>query len=130
METASHDWMIGIDVSCDWLDICCLSDGQRLRLPNTAAGHARLVDLAKPVSALNCFEGCEDQKTIWEIVFPSGGGQEWGLWSALDAAEIATRQLRPVQIKTFAVSRGTRAKTDRIDAELIARFEHCPAGDL
>ena len=28
----------------------------------------------------------------------------------------------PAQIKAFAASRGTRAKTDRIDAELIARF--------
>jgi len=33
-----------------------------------------------------------------------------------------TRQLPPAQIKAFAASRGTRAKTDRIDAELIARF--------
>ncbi|MEY8831435.1 transposase [Sedimentitalea sp. XS_ASV28] len=31
-------------------------------------------------------------------------------------------QLPPAQIKAFALSRGTRAKTDRIDAELIARF--------
>lgn len=28
----------------------------------------------------------------------------------------------PAQIKAFTLSRGTRAKTDRIDAELIARF--------
>ncbi|QIK42304.1 IS110 family transposase (plasmid) [Pontibrevibacter nitratireducens] len=44
------------------------------------------------------------------------------MWSALDAAAIATRQLPPAQIKAFAASRGTRAKTGRIDAELIARF--------
>ncbi|WP_205877375.1 hypothetical protein [Leisingera sp. NJS204] len=36
----------------------------------------------------------------------------------------------PAQIKAFAASQGTQAKTDRIDAELIARFMHCPAGDL
>ncbi|WP_206338540.1 hypothetical protein [Antarcticimicrobium sediminis] len=35
---------------------------------------------------------------------------------------MATRQLPPAQIKTFAASRGTRAKADRIDAEIIARF--------
>ena len=108
METVSHDWIFGIDVSRDWLDVHCLSSGQRLRIPNTAAGHARLVDLAKPVSALVCFEAT--------------GGQEWRLWSALDAAGIAARQLPPAQIKAFAASQGTRAKTDRIDAELIARF--------
>ena len=56
------------------------------------------------------------------VCFEATGGQEWRLWSALDAAGIATRQLPPAQIKAFAASRGTRAKTDRIDAELIARF--------
>ena len=108
MDTISQDRIIGIDVSRDWLDIHCLPDGKRLQLPNTVEGHAQLVDLAKPVSALVCFEAT--------------GGQEWRVWSALDAAGIATRQLPPAQIKAFAASRGTRAKTDRIDAELIARF--------
>lgn len=108
MDTVSQGRIIGIDVSRDWLDIHCLPDGKRLRLPNTVEGHARLVDLAEPVSTLVCFEAT--------------GGQEWRLWSALDAAGIATRQLPPAQIKAFAASRGTRAKTDRIDAELIARF--------
>lgn len=56
------------------------------------------------------------------VCFEATGGQEWRLWSALDAEGIATRQLPPAQIKAFAASRGTRAKTDRIDAELIARF--------
>jgi len=56
------------------------------------------------------------------VCFEATGGQEWRLWSALDAAGIATRQLPPAQIKAFAASCGTRAKTDRIDAELIARF--------
>ncbi|MFN3276656.1 MAG: IS110 family transposase, partial [Paracoccus sp. (in: a-proteobacteria)] len=44
------------------------------------------------------------------------------LWSVLEGAGVATRQLPPTRIKAFAASRGTRAKTDRIDAELIARF--------
>ena len=108
MDNLSHGRVIGIDVSRDWLDIHCLADGQRMRVPNTSAGHARLVDLAKPVAALVCFEAT--------------GGQEWKLWAALDTAGIETRQLPPAQIKAFAASRGTRAKTDRIDAELIARF--------
>lgn len=108
MDRVSQTTIIGIDVSRDWLDIHCLADGQRLRVPNTSAGHARLVSLAKPVAALVCFEAT--------------GGQEWKLWAALDSAGIETRQLPPAQIKAFAASRGTRAKTDRIDAELIALF--------
>lgn len=108
MSKISHNRIIGIDVSRDWLDLHCLFDGQRVRLPNTNEGHARLADLARSEGALVCFEAT--------------GGQEWRLWSALDATGIATRQLPPAQIKAFAASRGTRAKTDRIDAELIARF--------
>ncbi|MFC6688102.1 IS110 family transposase [Jhaorihella thermophila] len=45
-----------------------------------------------------------------------GSGQLW------TKRGVETRQLPPAQIKAFAASRGTRAKTDRIDAELIARF--------
>lgn len=108
MIKVSHDRIVGIDVSRDWLDIHCLPDSQRLRLPNTEIGHNRLVDLARSIDALVCFEAT--------------GGQEWRLWSALEGAGVATRQLPPAQIKAFAASRGTRAKTDRIDAELIARF--------
>lgn len=108
MDAIAQTAIIGIDVSRDWLDIHCLADRQRLRVPNTSAGHARLVDLAKPGAALVCFEAT--------------GGQEWRLWAALDAAGIETRQLPPAQIKAFAASRSRQAKTDRIDAELIALF--------
>ena len=102
--------VIGIDVSRDWLDGFCVQSGRRLRLPNTAAGHAQLLaqleDLAQPV----------------RVGFEATGGQEWVLWSTLVAAGVEAVQLPPAQIKAFALSRGTRAKTDRIDAELIARF--------
>ena len=108
MNNIAQDQTIGIDVSRDWLDIYCLPSEARLRLPNTDDGHARLAVLAGDRNALVCFEAT--------------GGQEWRLWVSLDTAGITTRQLPPAQIKAFAASRGTRAKTDRIDAELIARF--------
>lgn len=108
MNTVSHDRIIGIDVSRDWLDVHCLPDCQRLRLPNTAEGHQRLIEMVCERDACVCFEAT--------------GGQEWRLWAALDTAGITARQLPPAQIKAFATSRGTRAKTDRIDAEMIARF--------
>lgn len=57
-----------------------------------------------------------------KVGFEATGGQEWVLWTELAAADITAVQLPPAQIKTFALSRGTRAKTDRIEAELIARF--------
>ena len=108
MESLSHGRVIGIDVSRDWLDLHCLPDGHRRRVPNTSAGHADVVALARDRDAVVCFE--------------STGGQEWQLWAALEAEGLTARQVPPAQVKAFAQSRGTRAKTDRIDAELIARF--------
>jgi transposase len=56
------------------------------------------------------------------ICFESTGGQEWQLWALLEAEGVAACQVPPAQVKAFAQSRDTRAKTDRIDAELIAHF--------
>ena len=108
MSTLSHLEIIGLDVSRDWLDIHCLSDSRQLRLPNTDAGHAELERMALDRTALVCFKAT--------------GGHEWRLWERLEAAGVDARQLPPAQIKSFGKSRGTLAKTDRIDAELIARF--------
>jgi transposase len=57
-----------------------------------------------------------------KIGFEATGGQESALWATFVAAEIDAGQLPPALIKAFALSWGTRAKTDRIDAELSARF--------
>jgi transposase len=108
MDNLSHGRVIGIDVSRDWLDLHCLPDGFRRRLPNSPEGHAMVADLARDRDAIVCFE--------------STGGQEWLLWVDLDANGVVARQVPPAQVKAFGQSRGTRAKTDQIDAELIARF--------
>lgn len=102
--------LIGIDVSRDWLDGFCLPGQKRFRHLNTAEGHNALVAMIRQMPG------------PVKVGFEATGGQEWVLWTELAAAEIAAVQLPPAQIKTFALSRGTRAKTDRIDAELIAHF--------
>jgi transposase len=102
--------IVGIDVSRDWLDGFCLPDQDRFRLPNTTEGHNALIALIRQIPGQI------------KVGFEATGGQEWVLWTELAAAEIAVVQLPPAQIKAFALSRGTRAKTDRIDAELIAKF--------
>ena len=108
MDNLSHGRIIGIDVSRDWLDVHCLPDGHRVRVPNAPAGHAAVAELARDRDSIVCFE--------------STGGQEWQLLAVLEAEGIAARQVPPAQVKAFAQSRGTRAKTDRIDAERSARF--------
>ena len=100
MNTISPGQVIGIDVSRDWLDIHCLPDGRRLRLPNAPDGHAQVASLARRRNALVCFEAT--------------GGQEWRLWAVLDAAQIVTRQLPPAQVKAFP--------TKIIFSQRVARF--------
>ena len=102
--------LVGIDVSRDWLDGFCLSGSKRFRHPNTAAGHHAFIAMIREMPGRV------------KVGFEATGGQEWVLWTELAAAKIVAVQLPPAQIKAFALSRGTRAKTDRIDAELIARF--------
>ena len=108
MEALPHPAIIGLDVSRDTLDIHCLPDGFQIRLPNTGEGHAQLERIARDRRALVCFEAT--------------GGHEWLLRARLDEAGTGTRQLPPAQIKAFASSGRVRAKTDRLDAETIARF--------
>jgi hypothetical protein len=108
INTLSHGRVIGIDVSHDWLDLYCLPDGRRRRVPNAPEGHTAVADLARERNAIVCFG------STW--------GQEWQLWARLDTEGIIARQVPPAQVKAFGRSRGTRAKTDTIDAELIARF--------
>lgn len=50
------------------------------------------------------------------------GGHERVLWTELSDAGVSALRLPPAQIKASVHSRGTLAKTDRIDAELIVRF--------
>lgn len=102
--------VIGIDVSRDWLDGFRLPGLQRFRLTNSPEGHEELISMI-----------CQMSELI-QVGFEAAGGQEWALWAALVEAGVDARQLPPAQIKAFAMSRGTRAKTDRIDAELIAHF--------
>ena len=83
---------------------------QRFRLDDSAEGHQHLIAALLELAGLV------------KVGFEATGGQEWVLSATLVAAGIDAGQLPPAQIKAFALSRGTRAKTDRIDAELIARF--------
>lgn len=61
MDNLSHGRVIGIDVSRDWLDLHCLPDGHRCRVPNASAGHAAVADLARDREAIVCFESTVGQ---------------------------------------------------------------------
>ena len=102
MNSLSYSEIIGKDISRNWLDIHCLTDSRRLRLPNTEDGHGELEEIADRRIALVCFK--------------ANGGHEWRLYASLKA-EIQMRQLRPAQAEAFGRCREASANTGRIDAE-------------
>jgi transposase len=100
---------IGVDVSKDFLDIA-EHGGAGARLANTAeAIKAFIASLAAARSSLL-------------VVFEPTGGYERELRRQLAGAGIAFARVHPNEVVAFRRRRGVRAKTDRIDARLIADF--------
>lgn len=103
---------VGIDVSKDALDVHLLPDNTACREDNTAQGWARLMAWLES-------HGEPAQITI---ALEASGGFEKGCARRLDAAGYEVRILDPVRVRRFAEAAGQFAKTDAIDARVIARF--------
>ena len=99
--------VIGIDVSKDQLDVAT-PDGVG-QWPNTPDGHRQLVkQLAKwPLEA---------------IVLEATGGYERAVVAELAAAGLPVVVVNPRQVRDFARATGQLAKTDTIDAKILAQF--------
>ncbi len=98
----------GIDVAKDTLAVA-LSSGQEWSCANAARGVTLLVErLAAAHPAL--------------VVLEATGGYESELLAALIAAGIEARRVNPREVHHFARAAGQLAKTDRIDARMLARF--------
>ncbi len=102
---------VGIDVAKDHLDICLRRAGRdrAWRAETSPAGLVSLVarlKRAKPVL----------------IVLEATGGYERGAMQALQQAGLALARVNPRQVRDFARAEGTLAKTDRLDAALLARY--------
>ena len=100
---------VGIDVARERLDVSVGGEGKAWQVGNDAAGigalRERLVEL-EPVG----------------IVLEATGGLERALVAALGAAELPVSVVNPRQVRDFARATGRLAKTDVIDAGLLARF--------
>lgn len=99
---------VGIDVSKDRLD-GCIRRGSAFHHDNSAAGIAQIVTrLQKQIVIL--------------VVVEATGGLEVPLVRALQQAKIAVAVVNPRQIRDFAKASGVLAKTDDLDAEVLAHF--------
>ena len=104
-------YFAGCDISRDGLDICLLQgDSERhFSLPNTPQGHAMLLEkLAGTSPEL--------------VVLEASGGYESALYEALQGAGVPVARRLPQRVRQFAYAGGQLAKTDRIDAYILALF--------
>lgn len=100
---------IGIDISKDRLDAFALASATHRGFDNTAAGIARLIRwIVAQGGALTVFE-------------PTGRYHA-ALERALARAGLAAHKVNPLQARRFAQATGRLAKSDRIDAGLLARM--------
>lgn len=100
---------VGVDVSKDHLDAHRLPDGTAKRFTNDAVGHRALIRWLKPL-------------TVDRIVFEATGRYTHKLELALTAAALPAVKLNPARARRFAEAIGTLAKTDAVDAAMLARM--------
>ncbi|MCP4245760.1 MAG: IS110 family transposase [bacterium] len=107
-QTAQGPW-VGIDVAKDTLEIACRPGPEPRTVGNTSEGIDQLVqELRGLAPAL--------------VVLEATGGLEIPVVAALAAAGLPVVAVNPRQVRDFAKATGTLAKTDGIDADVIAWF--------
>ena len=100
---------VGIDVAKDRLDVAVRPDGKVFTVERNAIGLADLCSKLKPLAPRI-------------IALEATGGFETVAAATLAAAGLPVAVVNPAQIRAFAKAIGQRAKTDPIDAAVIAHF--------
>jgi transposase len=100
---------VGIDVAKAWVDVVVVPAGPRQRVGTDAAA---LEGLVRELVAL--------APTV--IVVEASGGYESALVSACGVAGLPIVVVNPRQVRDFAKALGRLAKTDQLDAEVLALF--------
>jgi transposase len=100
---------IGIDVAKAWLDVAERPSGRSWRVANDETGWQQVVAMVGAGGAAL-------------VALEASGGYEVGLVTALDLAGVPPVVANPVATRRFAQSLGRRAKTDRIDAAMLAHY--------
>jgi transposase len=102
-------YFVGIDVSKDRLDVHLRPSGEAFAVPRDGEGLAALAE------RLGCLP-------LELVVLEATGGFEVTVAAAIAAAGLPLAIVNPRQIRDFARATGRLAKTDALDAEIIARF--------
>jgi transposase len=105
----SHALYVGIDVAKDSFDVASDPAGLTLSLPNDPPGRQRLLDALQ-------------NRPVALIVMEATGGYERSLAADLLGAGHKVVVANPRQVRDFARGIGQLAKTDRLDARVLAQF--------
>jgi transposase len=109
MSNLSADVWVGIDVNKTQLDVAVEPTGEPWSAKNDEEGIAKTV-------------GHLQQLSPRRVIVESTGGLEQALLKALNAAKVPFTLINPQRAREFARSKGLLAKTDKIDARLLALF--------
>jgi transposase len=108
MATSSETY-VGIDVSKDRLDVAMLGEERGWQVDNTQAGIAKLVQQMQEV--------CPEL-----IVVEASGGYQRAVVEGLFHAGLCVAVVNPARVRQFARACGLLAKTDKLDAQVLAVF--------
>ena len=100
---------VGIDVSKARVDVAIRPAGDPLEVSNDEAGIAALVVQLRELN-------------LAAVVLEASGGLELPLVAALAAASLPVVVVNPRQVRDFAKATGQLAKTDALDAAVLAHF--------
>lgn len=107
--TVSTERFVGIDVSKGVIDVHVRPGGAACQFANTSEGLDALLDWLRPLGT-----------TL--IVVEASGGYERALLTALHLGGLPVSLVNPKRVRDFAKALGRLAKTDAIDAAVLARF--------
>jgi transposase len=99
----------GIDVSKAWLDVHVLPSGEARRFANSSEGIRQLKRWLKPFA-------------LGLVVLEATGKWHRAVHRSLHASRLPVAVVDPYRVRMFAKAQGTLAKTDRLDARLLAQF--------
>jgi transposase len=106
---SASERFVGIDVSKDHLDVAVRPDGTHHRVPNTDEGLDQLVARLGPVRPAL-------------VVLEATGGYQRRAVAALSLAGLPVVVVNPARAREFARAAGRLAKTDAVDAAVLAEF--------
>jgi transposase len=108
-DVVENHLFIGIDVSKAKLDAALRPGGESFSVANNQRGIAALIKQLKKLS-------------VSRIVLEASGGYEIAAASELAASGLPVAVFNPRQVRDFARATGRLAKTDAIDARVLAHF--------